>query len=86
MDANKDNWKAVASLSATLNRIHIRRAKLLGLDAPQDLDLSGIYRRGGDEMSAERIERQAVLEAFPKIKQASLSTIEATEKMVLIWH
>jgi hypothetical protein len=65
LDTHKENWQAVAALSGSLNRIHTRRARLLGLDAPTKLDVSGIYKRGGDEVSAERQARRAVLEALP---------------------
>jgi len=34
MDANKEDWRAQMSGTAQLNRIHVRRAHLLGLDAP----------------------------------------------------
>jgi hypothetical protein len=37
----------------------------LGLDAPQKLDVSGIYQRGGDDLSAEQRAREAVIEALP---------------------
>jgi hypothetical protein len=43
----KDSPKACAAGLAALNRIHIRRAHLLGLDAPTKLEVSGIYQRGG---------------------------------------
>jgi hypothetical protein len=65
MDANNDNWKAVASMSAVLRGIHIRRAKLLGLDAPQKLDIRDFYKKGGDDASAEQLAREAVIEALP---------------------
>jgi hypothetical protein len=61
----KDNPKARAAGLAALNRIHIRRARLLGLDAPTKLDVRGLYRSGIDEISAERQARRAVLEALP---------------------
>jgi hypothetical protein len=61
----KDNPKARAAGLAALNRIHIRRARLLGLDAPTKLDVRGLYRTGIDEISAERQARRAVLEALP---------------------
>ena len=41
-------------------RIHIRRAKLLGLDAPTKLDVTGIYQRGGADVEAEQFARDAV--------------------------
>ena len=34
MDANKENWQAQMSGTAQLRGIHVRRSKLLGLDAP----------------------------------------------------
>src|ERR1700731_1412223 len=40
MDANKEDWRAQMSGTAQLRGIHIRRAKLLGLDAPTKLDVS----------------------------------------------
>jgi hypothetical protein len=65
MDANKDDWRAQMSGTAQLRGIHVRRAKLLGLDAPTKLDVRGLYRAGADEISAERQARRAVLEALP---------------------
>ena len=51
--------------TAQLRGIHVRRSKLLGLDAPTKLDVRGLYRTGIDEISAERQARRAVLEALP---------------------
>jgi hypothetical protein len=65
----KDNPKTRAAGLAALNRIHIRRAKLLGLDAPTKLDISGIYQRGGDDSSVERLSWEAILEALPVEEQ-----------------
>jgi hypothetical protein len=65
----KDNPKTRAAGLAALNRIHIRRAKLLGLDAPAKLDVSGIYQRGGDDSSVERLSWEAILEALPVEEQ-----------------
>ena len=67
IDAAKDDWKAKTAGLAALSRIHIRRARLLGLDAPQKLDLRDIYRSGSDELSAERsrLSQEAILEALP---------------------
>jgi hypothetical protein len=61
----KDSPKVRAAGLAALNRIHIRRAKLLGLDAPTKLDVSGIYQRGGADIEAEQRAREAVIEALP---------------------
>jgi hypothetical protein len=65
----KDSPKTRAAGLAALNRIHIRRAKLLGLDAPTKLDVSGIYQRGGDDISVERGPGEAILEALPVEEQ-----------------
>jgi hypothetical protein len=65
MDANKEDWRAQMSGTAQLRGIHIRRAKLLGLDAPTKLDVSGIYQRGGADIEAEQRAREAVIEALP---------------------
>jgi DNA-binding CsgD family transcriptional regulator len=54
MDANKEDWRAQMSGTAQLRGIHVRRAKLLGLDAPTKLDMRGLYHTGVDEISAER--------------------------------
>jgi len=62
---NKNDWKAQAALEDRLMRIHIRRAKLLGLDAPTKLDVSGIYQRGGADLETEQRAREAVIEALP---------------------
>jgi hypothetical protein len=43
---------------------------LAGLrDAPTKLDVSGIYQRGGDDISAERASWEAILEALPREEQ-----------------
>jgi hypothetical protein len=65
----KDSPKSRAQGLAALNRIHIRRARLLGLDAPQKLDISAFYARGVNQLSEERMVRQAVLEALPLDEQ-----------------
>jgi hypothetical protein len=69
---NKNDWRAQAALEDRLMRIHIRRAKLLGLDAPTKLDVSGIYQRGGADVEAEQFARDAVLEALPIEEQRRL--------------
>jgi hypothetical protein len=56
-------------------RIHIRRAKLLGLDAPTKLDVGGIYQRGGADIKAERLAREAVLQALPIEEQRRIYEI-----------
>ena len=65
IDANKEDWRAQMAGTAQLRGIHIRRAKLLGLDAPSNLDVSGIYQRGGADIEAEQRAREAVIEALP---------------------
>jgi hypothetical protein len=66
---NKNDWRAQAALEDRLMRIHIRRAKLLGLDAPTKLDVSGIYQRGGDDISVKGPSWEAILEALPHEEQ-----------------
>jgi hypothetical protein len=75
IDAHKDNWQAQVSALRGLNLVHIRRARLLGLDAPTKLDVRGLYRTGIDEISAERQARRAVLEALPIEEQRRLYDI-----------
>jgi hypothetical protein len=79
LDQEKDNWKAVVACMAAINRIHIRRARLLGLNAPQKLDIRSLYRSGGDEMSAVRVARQAAYESLSLEDQAKL--FELHERM-----
>jgi hypothetical protein len=55
--------------TAQLNRIHIRRAHLLGLDAPTQLDVSGLYRTGVDEISDERRETERAWRSLPVEEQ-----------------
>jgi hypothetical protein len=68
----KDNWKARAAGLAALNRIHIRRARLLGLDAPTKLDVSGIYCTGADELSDERRETERAWQSLPNEERARI--------------
>jgi hypothetical protein len=46
-----------------------RRAHLLGLDAPTQLDVSGLYRTGGDEVTAEQFENERVWQSLPVEEQ-----------------
>jgi hypothetical protein len=68
----KDSPKTRAAGLAALNRIHIRRAHLLGLDAPTKLDVSGIYRTGTDEMSEERRETERAWQSLPIEERARI--------------
>jgi hypothetical protein len=58
VDNNKVSEKNLIAAINAMNRIHIRRAHLLGLDAPTKLDVSGIYRKDTDELSDERRETE----------------------------
>src|ERR1700680_453832 len=58
VDNPKESSKNLIAAVNAMNRIHIRRARLLGLDAPQKLDIRGLYRIGGDQQSAERLARE----------------------------
>src|ERR1700719_1596802 len=72
LDTHKENWQAPATCISGLNRIHVRRAHLLGLDAPTKLDVSGIYRTGADEMSEERRETERAWQSLPVEERARI--------------
>jgi hypothetical protein len=55
LDAKEADVYATVAVMAALNRIHVRRAKLLGLDAPAKLDIRGMYGIGTDEASTDRL-------------------------------
>ena len=64
-----------------MNRIHIRRTHLLGLDAPTKLEVSGIYRKGTDEMSDERRETERAWRSLPVEEQTRIyDTFDAARK------
>jgi hypothetical protein len=69
LDAHKDNWQATVAGMSGLNRIHVRRAHLLGLNAPTKLDVSGIYRIGTDELSEESRETERAWRSMPVEEQ-----------------
>jgi hypothetical protein len=71
-DAHKDNWKAQVAALRSLNLVHIRRAHLLGLDAPTKLDVSGIYSIGTDELSEERRETERAWQSLPIEEQVRI--------------
>jgi hypothetical protein len=77
---NEENDHVRLQCYDRLNRVHIRRARLLGLDAPQRLDLRGLYRSGGEEMSAERLERPRILQALPVEEQIRIYEVFAEAK------
>jgi hypothetical protein len=56
-----------------MNRIHIRRARLLGLDAPTKLDIGAFYVHGASQLSDERMARQAVLAPDGKVSRTPVS-------------
>ena len=72
MDANKADWRVQMSGTAQLRGIHIRRAHLLGLDAPTKLDVRGIYRTGESELSEERLETQRAWLSLPPEERARI--------------
>jgi hypothetical protein len=65
VDNPKESSKNLIAAVNAMNRIHIRRARLLGLDAPTKLDVWGLYRTGADEISAERLENQCAWAMLP---------------------
>jgi hypothetical protein len=70
MDANKEDWRAQMSGTAQLRGIHVRRAKLLGLDAPTKLDVRGLYRSGSDKLSEQALEDERIWRSLPRDEQA----------------
>ena len=72
MDSNKADWRVQMSGTAQLRGIHIRRAHLLGLDAPTKLDVRGIYRTGESELSEERLETQRAWLSLPPEERARI--------------
>jgi hypothetical protein len=72
VDNNKVSEKNLIAAINAMNRIHIRRAHLLGLDAPTKLDVSGIYRIGTDELSDERRETERAWQSLPIEEQVRI--------------
>jgi hypothetical protein len=75
MDRTPANAKVQIAGVRALNLIHVRRARLLGLDAPTQMDIRGLYRTGADEMTAERAARRRVLQELPVEEQVRLYRI-----------
>jgi hypothetical protein len=69
---NKNDWRAQASLGDRLMRVHIRRAHLLGLDAPTKLDVRGLYSTGDNELSEERRQTEQAWLAMPPEERARI--------------
>jgi hypothetical protein len=69
VDNSKVSEKNLIAAINAMNRIHIRRARLRGLDAPTKFDVSGIYRIGTDEMSEERRETERAWRSLPVEEQ-----------------
>jgi hypothetical protein len=72
VDNPKVNEKSLVAAINAMNRIHVRRARLLGLDAPTKLDVSGIYRTGRDELSDERRETERAWQSLPVEERARI--------------
>jgi hypothetical protein len=72
LDSHKESWQATATCMSGLNRIHVRRAHLLGLDAPTKLDVGGIYRKRTDELSDERRETERAWQSLPTEERARI--------------
>jgi hypothetical protein len=65
----KEQPKTKAAGLAILNRIHIRRAHLLGLDAPAKFDVRAVYG-GTDEMTQERRDTERTWLAMSREERA----------------
>jgi hypothetical protein len=72
VDNPKESSKNLIAAVNAMSRIHIRRAHLLGLDAPTKLDVSGIYRIGTDELSDERRETERAWRSLPVEEQVRI--------------
>jgi hypothetical protein len=75
MDANKDDPSVQFAGTAQLRGIHIRRAKLLELDAPAKLNLRTTFSTGQGDVTAARMARQAALERLSLEDQNALAEI-----------
>jgi hypothetical protein len=81
VDKNDVSEKNLIAAINAMNRIHIRRAHLLGLDAPTKLDVRGLYRIGADEMSDERRETERAWQSLSREEQALIyDTFDAARK------
>jgi len=81
VDKSDVSEKNLIAAINSMNRIHIRRAHLLGLDAPTKLDVRGLYRTGADEMSDERRETQRAWGVLSREERASIyDTFDAARK------
>jgi hypothetical protein len=72
VDDPKVSGKNLIAAINSMNRIHIRRARLLGLDAPTKLDVRGIYRTGESELSEERRATELAWLAMPPEERARI--------------
>jgi len=69
---NKSDWKAQAALEDRLLRIHIRRARLLGLDAPNKFDVRATYGGGSDEAEEGHLRNQRAWASLSRADQERL--------------
>ena len=72
MDANKADWQVQVACTAQLRGIHIRRAHMLGLDAPAKFDVRPVYGAGGGEASEERRQTELAWLAMPPEERARI--------------
>src|ERR1700722_21627 len=72
VDNPKESSKNLTAAINAMNRIHVRRARLLGWAAPTKRDVRGLYRSGADEMSEEHIENQRAWARLPLDEQARI--------------
>jgi hypothetical protein len=67
----KEPQFVLAAINA-ITRLHARRSRLLGLDAPTKLDIQGMYGRGTDEASADLLQSQRMIASLPIAEQVRL--------------
>jgi hypothetical protein len=83
VDAKAAPQVVIGSVNA-MNRIHILRVKLLGLAAPQKLDIREMYGTGADAASADRLQRELVLDAVPLDEQESMYEVLTTARQRVV--
>ena len=64
--ADKKDSRVQLACMRMLDRIHIRSARLLGLDASQRLDVQKIYKTRDEKVSPARMARELVYENMPR--------------------
>src|ERR1700722_7349766 len=67
--ADQRDYRFQLACIRMLERLHIRTAHLLGLDAAKKLDVHKIYNKSDEKASAESLYRQRVWQSMPRDEQ-----------------